>query len=70
MMERLDVDPLALVRLSQGEAYAAARRQCLTCGTSDKCLRWLEAEHLPGTVPEFCPNLRIFAACRRPSHKH
>ena len=67
MMERLDVDPLALVRLRQGEAYAEARRQCLMCGTSDKCLRWLQTEHPPDAVPDFCPNARIFVACRRQS---
>ena len=69
MMERLDVDPLALVRLRQGEAYAEARQQCLMCGTSDKCLRWLEEEHTPDDVPEFCPNARIFVACRRQQKK-
>ena len=40
MMERLNVDPVALARKRGGDAYAEARSQCLSCGTSDKCLRW------------------------------
>jgi len=42
MLDRLDVDPVALVRLRNGDAYAGARSLCLSCGTSDKCLRWLD----------------------------
>jgi hypothetical protein len=65
VMERLDVDPRALVRLRNGDAYAEARARCLHCGTSDLCLRWLErpAENAP--PPTFCPNLPVLEACRR-----
>jgi hypothetical protein len=42
MLDRLDVDPVALVRLQNGDAYAGARSLCLFCGASDKCLRWLD----------------------------
>jgi len=64
MMERLGVDPAALVRLRRGDAYAEARALCLFCGASDTCLRWLDD---PSTAarPEFCPNLPLFEACRR-----
>ena len=44
MMERLDVDGAALARADKGDVYMQARTRCLTCGTSDKCLRWLESE--------------------------
>ena len=44
VMERLDVDAAALARVRQGQAYAQARARCLTCGTSDKCLRWLDSQ--------------------------
>lgn len=64
MMQRLDVDTRALVRLRSGDAYAEARSRCLFCGTGDKCLRWLEQSG-DGERPEFCPNLMLFDACRR-----
>ncbi len=65
MMKRLDVDAGALARLRQGEAYAQARSRCLSCGTSDKCLRWLDEPPAAGKRPDFCPNLSLFDACKR-----
>jgi hypothetical protein len=65
MMERLDVDPVALARLRHGNAYAEARTRCLFCGTSDKCLRWLDDPEPLRTRPEFCPNLSLFESCKR-----
>jgi len=65
MMDRLDVDPVALVRLRRGDAYARARSLCLFCGTSDKCLRWLDGNDRPDRSPDFCPNLRVFEACQK-----
>jgi hypothetical protein len=65
MMDRLDVDALALIRLSNGDVYAKARSTCLFCGTSDMCLRWLDGQIRSDRSPDFCPNLRIFQACKR-----
>lgn len=65
MMDRLDVDPLKLARLERGQAYAEARQRCLECGTSDRCLRWLEMEQAGNSLPDFCPNLKVFLRCRR-----
>jgi len=65
MMQRLDVDAAALARLRQGEAYAQARSGCLSCGTSYKCLRWLDDPLQAGRRPDFCPNLSLFDACKR-----
>jgi hypothetical protein len=65
MVRRLDVDAVALVRLRQGDAYAQARSRCLSCGTSDKCLRWLDEPPQTGKKPDFCPNLSLFRACKR-----
>ena len=65
MLDRLDVDPVALVRLRNGDAYAGARSLCLSCGTSDKCLRWLDGCGRQDRRPDFCPNLRVFEACKR-----
>ena len=65
MLDRLDVDPVALVRLRDGDAYAGARSLCLFCGTSDKCLRWLDGYSRQDRSPDFCPNLRVFEACKR-----
>ena len=65
MMDRLSVDEAALARDRQGEVYAEARARCLTCGTSDKCLRWLDREPAPEEPPAFCPKLRLFQQYRR-----
>ena len=65
MLDRLDVDPVALVRLRNGDAYADARSLCLFCGTSSKCLRWLDGHSRPDKIPDFCPNLRVFEACKK-----
>ena len=65
MMRRLGVDPGKLVRLRRGDAYAEARARCLSCGTSEKCLRWLDDPARGDRRPEFCPNLRLFEACKR-----
>jgi hypothetical protein len=64
VMQRLDVDIEALVRLRRGEAYAEARSRCLSCGNGDTCLRWLE-QSSETKRPEFCPNLPLFDACER-----
>jgi len=69
MLDRLDVDPVALVRLRNGDAYAGARSLRLFCGTSDKCLRWLDGYSRPDRSPDFCPNLRVFEACKREACK-
>jgi hypothetical protein len=60
MMARLDVNAAALARADKGDAYLQARTRCLNCGTSDKCLRWLDANRVPARAPDFCPNLRVF----------
>lgn len=65
MMRQLNVDPRMLTRLRSGDAYAEARNRCLFCGTSDKCLRWLDQPSRSRMRPEFCPNLSLFEACKR-----
>jgi hypothetical protein len=65
VMDRLDVDVAALARTRGGELYAEARTRCLTCGTSDKCLRWLDGEAASRERPAFCPNLRLFEQYRK-----
>jgi hypothetical protein len=61
MMERLNVDGAALARADQGRTYAQARTHCLTCGTCDKCLRWLDDDRgVMEKPPDFCPNLHTF----------
>ena len=64
MMSRLDVDAAAFARLRQGDAYAEARSRCLSCGTSDKCLRWLDSPEQAPTRPTFCANLSVFESCK------
>jgi hypothetical protein len=65
VMRRMDVDAGRLARLRGGEAYAEARTRCLFCGTSEKCLRWLDDPTQAGRRPEFCPNLSLLEACKR-----
>ena len=65
VMERLNVDAAALARVRQGQAYAEARARCLTCGTSDRCLRWLDSGSASSEPPEFCTNLRLFEGFRK-----
>jgi hypothetical protein len=54
-----------LVRARQGQDYAEARAHCIACGTSDKCLRWLDNRPASVGEPEFCPNLRLFERYRK-----
>jgi hypothetical protein len=65
MMTRLHVDPGKLARLRRGDAYAEARARCLSCKTSEQCLRWLAEPAEADARPEFCPNLTVFEACQR-----
>jgi Family of unknown function (DUF6455) len=65
MLDRLDVDPGMPIRLKNGDAYAGARATCLFCGTSDKCLRWLDGQDRPDQHPDSCPNLQVFLACKK-----
>jgi len=63
MMERLRVDPHALIRLRNGEAYAEARSTCFRCEDSNLCLLWLD-KRAPDVRPDFCPNVEFFNACK------
>lgn len=65
MMRRLDVDVAKFVRLENGDAYAQARKRCLACGTCGLCLRWLDVPDRQERLPEFCPNLQPFLACKQ-----
>ena len=65
MMERLDVDPMKLVRLRQGDAYASARTTCLHCIQGERCVNWVEMNRDPTARPEFCPNLALLESVKR-----
>jgi len=64
MIERLDIDPLKLIRLRQGEAYAEARTTCLECRVANSCVAWHEFAP-SGARPEFCPNLQLLESIKR-----
>jgi len=64
MMDCLNVDAVALVRLKQGDVYAKARSTCLLCHEADVCLRWLDRT-AADVSPDFCPVLEVFNACRK-----
>lgn len=66
MMDRVGADAATLARLRAGDAFLEARTACLHCGTSDRCLRWLDAApRRTAERPHFCPNIGLFEACRR-----
>lgn len=65
MMERMDVDPVQLARLRDGDAYAEARTACLHCINAQDCLLWLDAAQPGAGTPDFCPNTELFKACKR-----
>ena len=60
MLDRLDVDPVTLVRLRNGDAYTGARSLCLFCGSSDECLRWLDGCRRKEKSPDFLSQLARF----------
>lgn len=62
MIERLNVDALALIRCERGDVYAKARWICLSCHESDACQRWLDKG--ANGSPDFCPILEVLNTCR------
>ena len=68
MMERLNVDASAFIRIRGGETYVEARARCLLCSDICDCLHWLDGYYGEEGSPDFCPNLQVFAACRRDIH--
>jgi hypothetical protein len=65
MMDRLDVDPVALARLKRGQAYQEAQAACLFCRQADRCLAWLDFDTAAEPNPEFCPNASVLMTCKR-----
>lgn len=64
LIQRLDVDTLKLVCRDEGKAYAQARTTCFDCSNATKCLQWLD-DATGEASPTFCPNLPLFASCKR-----
>ena len=64
MLDRLDVDPLKLVRLRHGEANAEARDACLRCREAQTCAAWIELAPR-GARPDFCPSVVLFESVKR-----
>lgn len=65
MMQMVGADPVELVRLRAGEAYAEARAKCLQCSNARECLLWLDANPPSREAPLFCPNFRVFQNCKK-----
>lgn len=65
MIQALNVDEVALMRLDRGEAYAEARTKCLHCVCPGECLAWLDAGGLKDDGLWYCPNRELFVKCRR-----
>ncbi len=64
MVERLDVDPLRLARLQQGDTYAHARRVCIECHHAVDCVAWLARLPDEAERPGFCPNFPLLDALK------
>jgi hypothetical protein len=65
MMERLEVDTVAMGTEAAGARFERAARSCLMCKDSDECERWLDQHAAAETGPDFCPNARFFALHRK-----
>lgn len=63
MMDRLQVDPLQLVRIERGETYRRVHEACLQCRSADTCRAWLQSQNSEPMRPDFCPNLKVFLSC-------
>ncbi len=63
MIDRLQVDPLKLVRIKRGEAYRRVHEACIQCSSADTCRTWLQSQSPEPVRPEFCPNLKVFLSC-------
>lgn len=66
MMERTDVDQLALTREKRGKSFASARRTCLDCRHDRDCAHWLRTAPQGAGVPGFCSNAALFARFTKP----
>ena len=60
MMARLRVDPVALARARNGNAFAEARNRCVACGATGECERYLHQPEGLAAPPDFCPNHQLF----------
>ena len=65
MMARLRVDPVALARARNGNAFAEARNRCVVCGTTEECARYLHKPEGTASVPDFCPNHQLFQSTEK-----
>jgi hypothetical protein len=65
MMERSDVDQLALMRENRGKSFASARRTCLDCRRDRDCAHWLHSAPPAEAAPGFCSNMALFARFRK-----
>jgi hypothetical protein len=64
MMEATLVNVLEAVRADNGHAFFTARSNCRLCSHEQRCREWLATARPGRTSPDFCPNARLFDACR------
>jgi hypothetical protein len=65
MMQTSGVDVPMAIRVDGGLAFIEARGKCRYCLHEESCRVWLDSCNESQTAPDFCPNARFFAACRR-----
>jgi hypothetical protein len=65
MMARLRVDPVALARSRNGNAFAEARNRCVACRTIEECARYLHKPEGTAGDPDFCPNHQLFQSIEK-----
>lgn len=65
MMQRLGIEASNDLIYNGGRAFHSAMRACLSCGRTQDCKAWLDAQ--PESVdaaPSFCPNAARFQGMR------
>jgi len=65
MMRTSGVDVPTAVRVDGGLAFMEARAKWRYCLYEGVCRDWLELSEGLQMPPDFCPNARLFSACRR-----
>lgn len=62
MLTKLDIEPVAAVRLDAGAAFLHARAKCINCGYAHDCRNIIDDDRA-ALPPVFCSNIDFFARC-------
>ncbi len=65
MMDRLEVDVVALAKAHRGSELSHARMTCLGCTRGEACQSWLDGQAAAPAPRAFCPNAALFEGYAR-----